>query len=173
MEEKLDDPVFSDIRREWHWVKPGIEAILAEDKFLSFRPEDVYAACIAQEAHLWTTDDGFVVTIGETDPFSGERALLVWLAAANRQGQGLVNAHEGFFMRVAREAGFSKLTVKSSIPKMSNYLTEMGWDIETIVYSKDLADGLRTKETRLRGLRSGEGFSVSSDGGVPVLQTAL
>ena len=141
MEEKRADPVFADIRREWHWVKPGIEAILAEDKFLSFRPEDVYAACVGQEAHLWTTDDGFVVTTGETDPFSGERALLVWLAAANEQGQGLVTVHEQFFMQVAREAGFSRLTVRSRVPQMQNYLTEMGWDIETIVYSRDLDDG--------------------------------
>ena len=141
MEEKRADPVLSDIRAEWDWVKPGIEGILNEDRFLSFRPEDVYAACINKQAHLWTTSDGFVVTTGETDPFSGERALLVWLAAAVFQGQGLVNMHEKFFMQVAKDAGFSKLTVKSSIPKMSNYLTEIGWDIETIVYSRDLADG--------------------------------
>jgi hypothetical protein len=74
MEEKRADPVLSDIRAEWDWVKPGIEGILNEDRFLSFRPEDVYAACINKQAHLWTTSDGFVVTTGETDPFSGERA---------------------------------------------------------------------------------------------------
>lgn len=152
MEEKRADPVFADIRREWHWVKPGIEGILAEDKFLSFRPEDVYAACINEQAHLWTTDEGFVVTTGETDPFSGERSLLVWLAAAVYRGQGLVSVHEEFFMRIAKEAGYSKLTVRSSIPKMSNYLTEMGWDIETIVYSKDLDDGKQAETTRLRSV---------------------
>ena len=152
MEGKRADPVFADIRREWHWVKPGIEGILAEDRFLSFRPEDVYAACINEQAHLWITDEGFVVTTGETDPFNGERALLVWLAAAVYRGQGLVNVHEEFFMRIAKEAGYSKLTVRSSIPKMSNYLTEMGWDIETIVYSKDLDDGKQAEETRLRSV---------------------
>lgn len=141
MEGKRADPVFADIRREWHWVKPGIEGILAEDKFLSFRPEDVYAACVSEQAHLWITADGFVVTTGETDPYTGERALLVWIAAAVYQGQGLVREHEEFFMKAAREAGFSKLTVRSRVPKMQNYLTELGWDIETVVYSKDLDHG--------------------------------
>lgn len=152
MEGKRADPVFADIRREWHWVKPGIEGILAEDRFLSFRPEDVYAACINEQAHLWITDEGFVVTTGETDPHSGERSLLVWLAAAVYQGQGLVSVHEAFFMRVAKEAGYSRLTVRSRVPKMQNYLTELGWDIETVVYSKDLDDGKQAETTRLRSV---------------------
>ena len=152
MEEKLTDPVFADIRREWHWVKPAIEGILADDFFLSFRPEEGYAACVNEQAHLWTTVDGFVVTTGETDPYSGERSLLVWLAAAIYKGQGLVREHEDFFMRVAKEAGYSKLTVRSRVPQMQNYLTELGWDIETVVYSKDLDDGKQAKTTRLRSV---------------------
>ena len=52
-----------------------------------------------------------------------------------------MTVHEEFFMRVAKEAGFSKLTVRSRVPKMQNYLTELGWDIETVVYSKELDDG--------------------------------
>lgn len=138
MGERLSDPVFSDIRAEWDWVRPGIQNILGDDGFLTFRAEDVYAACVSGDAHLWTTDDGFVITTGETDPFSGERALLVWLAAAKEQGQGLVNVHEEFFMQAAKDAGYSKLTVKSRVPKMRNYLTEMGWDVETVIYSRQI-----------------------------------
>ena len=141
MEEKRADPVFSDIRTEWSWVRPAIEDILEDDEYLTFLPEDVYAACINEKAHLLVTEDGFVVTVGEADAFSGERALLVWLAAAKEQGQGLVNVHEEFFMQAAKDAGYSKLTVKSRVPNMRNYLTEMGWDIETVVYSRRVSYG--------------------------------
>ena len=53
-----DKPILTHIREEWVWVKRGIEEILAEQAQLTFRPEDVYAACLNEEAHLWVAPAG-------------------------------------------------------------------------------------------------------------------
>ena len=76
------NPARANIREEWAWVKQGIEEILAEQPQLTFIPEDVYAACLNQEAHLWVAPEGFVITTGERDEFTGARTFLVWLAWA-------------------------------------------------------------------------------------------
>ena len=73
------------IREEWDWVKAGIEEILFEQAQLTFRPEDVYAACLNEEAHLWVAPEGFVISTSELDPFTGARTFLLWLAWAKKR----------------------------------------------------------------------------------------
>ena len=53
--ESADKPVLAHIREEWDWVKRGIEEILAEQPQLTFRAEDVYAACLIRSAPLGCT----------------------------------------------------------------------------------------------------------------------
>lgn len=132
------DPVVSDVREEWNWVKYGIEEILKEDRNLTFRPEDVYALCVAEQAVLWTTDDGFVVSTGELDPFTGERTFLVWLAWARQRGNNLAVQHRDFFEEAARGAGFTKIEVRSAIPEVRDYLIGTGWEVDTIVFMRYL-----------------------------------
>lgn len=132
------NPVVSDVRAEWNWVKYGIEEILKEDRNLTFRPEDVYALCVAEQAVLWTTDDGFVVSTGELDPFTGERTFLVWLAWARQRGKNLAVQHRDFFEEAARGAGFTKIEVRSAIPEVRDYLIGTGWEIDTVVFTRYL-----------------------------------
>lgn len=134
----VDDPVLSDVRTEWGWVKYGVEEILEEDRNLTFRPEDVYAACLSNQALLWTTDEGFVVSTGETDPFTGERTFLVWLAWARQRGKNLAVVHRDFFEEAARDAGFTKIEVRSAIPEVRDYLIGTGWEIDTVVFTRYL-----------------------------------
>lgn len=139
------DPVFGDIRKEWHWVKRGIEEILSLDPQLTFRPEDVYAACVNQQAVLWVNDEGFVVSTTEVDPFNEEKTMLLWLAWAKKRGGDLVSKHGAFFEKVACEAGYSKLETRSSFMQLMPHLTERGWTIDTVVYVRNL-NGQRTKK---------------------------
>ena len=135
---QVSDPVLSDVRLEWEWVGYGIEQILKEDRNLTFRPEDIYAACVAHEAVLWTTDEGFVVSTGETDPFNGERTFLVWLAWARERGNNLAVKHRAFFEEAARGAGFTKIEVRSAVPEVRDYLIGTGWEIDTVVFTRYL-----------------------------------
>ena len=131
-------PVMGDIREEWPWVQRGVEEILKQDPHLTFTPEDVYKACVSRKAILWITDEGFVVMMGETDPFTQERTCLIWLAWAKKRGTSLVQKHQDFFIAAASAAGFAKMEVRSSVPAMQQYLPNIGWDIETVVYTRRL-----------------------------------
>jgi hypothetical protein len=138
MGESLGRPVLADVRDEWEWVGPGVEEIIANDPNLTFTAYDVYDACEAKQAILWVADEGFVVATGETDPYTGKRTLLLWLAWAKERGHNLVAKYQDFFVMAAREAGFAKLETRSSVPALQDYLPSLGWDVETVVYTRRL-----------------------------------
>ena len=136
------EPVLSNIRDEWGWVRKGIEEILAEDSHLNLIPEDVFVACKTQGAHLWTTDEGFVITTGEIDMITGERTFLVWLAWAEKKGNNVAVKWFKFFEDQAREAGFSRFEVRTKYPKLGDYLTnEMGFELVTAQFARKITDG--------------------------------
>jgi len=136
--EKRPDPVLCNIREEWEWVKPGIEEILTEQKFLTFRPEDVYAECLNKTAYLWCTDDGFVVTTTEIDEFNNEKIFFFWLAWAKTRGQNLIGIHQRFFADAAKDAGYHRLSVYTPVRGVERYLLMSGWERETAVYTRYL-----------------------------------
>lgn len=132
------NPALCDIRVEWDWVKPGIEEILSGSPQLTFRPEDVYAACMSQQAALWCAPEGFVVTTAEVDEFTGDRTLLIWLAWAREKGQNCALKYYSFFAQGAKREGFKNIEVRSAVPQMENYLLSNGWQKDTVVYTREL-----------------------------------
>ena len=135
---QVSDPVLGDIAIEWDWVKEGIKEILEVDKGLTFSPDHVYAACLAQQAILWVAEGGFVISTGETDIFNGERTFLVWLAWAEKRGDNLAVKHLPFFEAAAKGAGFSKIEVRSAVPEVVSYLENTGWEVDTVVFKRYL-----------------------------------
>jgi uncharacterized protein YmfQ (DUF2313 family) len=132
------EPIVSDIRREWDWVKPGVEEILRNAKTLTYRAEDVYAACVNGQAVLWVTSEGFVVSTTEVDNFTGKKTMLLWLAWAKEKGNSLVSRYQSFFERVAREAGYSYLETRSPFLGLMSHLETNGWTVDTVVYTRAL-----------------------------------
>lgn len=132
------NPVETDITCNAHWVLPAIQEILDANPMLTFSSGDVYAACEAGAATLWTTADGFVVTTGETDTFTGQRTLLLWLAWAKKRGMNLVAQHQDFFVALARDQGYINIETRSAVPELREYLLAQGWKIDTIVYTRDV-----------------------------------
>jgi hypothetical protein len=131
-------PVYGDVRLEWDWVKQGVEEILAEQPQLTFRPEDVYAACLNEEAHLWTAPEGFVISSIETDQFTGAKTLLLWLAWTKNRGQNCAIKYLPFFVGLARENGFKNIETRTPIPALENYFLAEGWKKDTVVYTRDV-----------------------------------
>jgi len=134
----VSSPKVADIACNAHWVSPAIHEILDANPMLTFTPGDVYAACKQGAAQLWITPEGFVVTTGETDLFTGDRTMLIWLAWAYKRGTSLVAQHQDFFIDQARESGFNKLEVRSAVPELKDYILSQGWKIDTIVYTRDV-----------------------------------
>jgi hypothetical protein len=132
------DPTVADVACNFHWLGPAIQEILDAHPQMTFTPGDVYAACEQGSATLWTADGGFVVTTGETDAFTGDRTLLIWLAWASERGTNLVTQHQDFFIEHARKGGYNKLEVRSAVPELKDYIISQGWQIDTIVYTRDV-----------------------------------
>jgi len=132
------EPVVSDIRREWDWVRHGVEEIIRNAKTLTYRPEDVYAACVNKQAVLWTTSEGFVISTTEIDPFTDRKTMFLWLAWAKKRGDSLVAKYQLFFEKAAREAGYSYLETRSPFLGLMGYLESHGWAIDTVVYTREL-----------------------------------
>jgi uncharacterized protein YmfQ (DUF2313 family) len=130
------EPFVSDVRREWDWVKPGVEEILRNAKTLTYRAEDVYAACVNGQAVLWVTSEGFVVSTTEVDNFTGKKTMFLWLAWAKEKGNSLVSRYQSFFERVAREAGYSYLETRSPFLGLMSHLETNGWTVDTVVYTR-------------------------------------
>jgi hypothetical protein len=137
-ETRTGSPVVSDIRTNRDWVLAGVQEVLDGSPQLSYTTEDVYQACDKKLAVLWTTEDGFVVTTGETDPFTGNRTMLVWVAWAFTRGTNLVMQHQDFFIEAARDAGYKKIEVRSAVTELKSYILSLGWKLDTIVYTRDL-----------------------------------
>jgi len=132
------DPVIADISCNFHWVRPAVQEILDANLQLTYTTGDIHAACEQGAADLWTTSEGFVVTTGETDLFTGERTMLIWLAWAKERGTNLVDKHQDFFIAQAKTGGFMKLETRSAVPELREYFLKQGWQIDTIVYTRDV-----------------------------------
>lgn len=132
------EPVLAHIREEWDWVKRGIEEILAEQPLLTFRAEDVYAACLNEEAHLWVAPEGFVISTAERDEFTGARTFFLWLAWAKDRGQCCAIKYIPFFTNVAKESGFKNLETRTPVTALERYFLADGWRKETVVYTREL-----------------------------------
>lgn len=136
--ENAAKPELGNIREEWSWVKSGIEEILAEQPQLTFRSEDVYAACLNGEALLWVAPEGFVITTEEGDQFTRAKTFFVWLAWAKKRGDSCVIKYYPYFAQVAKEHGFSSIEVRTPFKTLEDYLLVEGWKKDTVVYTRAL-----------------------------------
>ena len=136
----FDEPVLANIREHWDWVKEGI--VEAVSDYLvgldGLRIEDIYAACANNQAQLWVTKDGFVITTGVTEQYTNERLLLIWVAWARTRGRNLAVAHTPFFEKQAKDAGFSKLQLKTVTSEVGEYVEANGWERKETVFTRDL-----------------------------------
>lgn len=100
----------SPIRDVWLRIRPALEALSAHPD-VTWRPEDVYAACLYGDASLWCEGDSFAVLRCVVDEFSGRRILWVWVAC----GDGL-NDQLPRLDAYARERGYAEIRMSSSRP---------------------------------------------------------
>ncbi len=135
MDERSDEPQLANIRDHWHWVRDGIQEILEDQEQLTFRSEDVYAACVNGEAQLWVASEGFVITTGLKDEYTGTSTLLIWIAWAEERGKDCVLKYMAFFSEQASKAGYTELEVRTPKPFAQRWL-DAGWELNHSVYTR-------------------------------------
>ena len=135
-------PFIGDIRREWDWVRVGIEEILDKQPQFTFRPEDVYAECINGTATLFIdTNNNFAVTTIETDRHTGKKTFLIWLAWCSSKGlkhYSFIGMYVPFFEKVARDFQCSFLENRTSLQKLGEHYASTGWQLNTMIFTKEL-----------------------------------
>tara|TARA_R100001082_G_scaffold67978_1_gene38521 strand:- start:83 stop:499 length:417 start_codon:yes stop_codon:yes gene_type:complete len=138
----MSDPFVADIRKEWDWVKVGIEEILEGQPQETFRPEDVYAECVNGTATLFIDEHkNFSVTQIEVDRYAGHKTLLLWVSWRSNKGlshKSISDSYLPFFEDVARDCGCSFVEVRSSLDKLNDYYLSRGWSLSTRVFTKKL-----------------------------------
>ena len=138
---KFEEPQVSDIRTCWLKVKPGIEKILSENAHLTYMPEDVYSECVNGRAVLYTSPLGFVVLTIETDAFTRDKTLVVWVAYVYETGAHNWLTHIEWFEGVAKAFDCKVIEAQSAVPEFEEYFTSTGWQLETRIYIREVIDG--------------------------------
>jgi len=131
-------PVSTNIRKCWDKVKPGIVEIIEQDPFVTFIPEDVYSECVNERAFLYTSSVGFLILTIEVDQFTKDKTLLLWIAYTYEKGGHEWLAHEEWFNDLAKEVGCKYLEARSRVPEMESYTKQVGWELDTRIYRKEV-----------------------------------
>lgn len=138
---EFEAPVLTDIRTCWDKIKPGIQEILDNSPKLTYLPEDVYSECVNSRAMLFTSSIGFVVMHVETDPFTRDKTLVVWIGYVYTTGQNNWLDHIDWFETIALECGCKYLEARSDVPQLDHYFTSTGWELETKVFIREIDNG--------------------------------
>lgn len=140
---KVVAPVVSDVRVEWDWVKQGVKEILRDQPTLTYRPEDVYASCIAGESHLITVEKSkFVVLKISTDEFSLERTLYLWLcwvAPEIRTGENIKEYIE-YFRKLAVSENCKYLETGTTTKALGRLYTSIGMEVTSSTYRLEIGN---------------------------------
>jgi len=124
------------IREVWDRIRPGLEEIKATwPKYCTWRVEDVYAEVIMEQAVLYAVDDGFAVCTLDTDQYTGETDLCIWIAYAYNKHSGTLNKYLPSFIAVAKDLGCRGVSTRSNHPALSALFDE-----EHRVYTKYRVD---------------------------------
>jgi len=134
--EPSSNPQVANIREVWDWVKLGLQEILDENRHLTWRPEDIYAACLSGEALLFTAPEGFVVTTVKIDEFNNKKTLFLWTAWAEERGTHNILRYSPFFENVARELECTSLETWTQVDEIEPYLRSEGWRLDTRIYTR-------------------------------------
>ena len=128
----------SDIKKEWSWVRPGLEYIQNADPDPLQIPEDVYAACVNGSGHLYIDENREFFAILSTieQPYKGKELVLWYTWNKNRHGHRLSDNYVPLMEDLAREIGCDKLMFETTVPEVAKYAENHGWFIDTIVVKK-------------------------------------
>ena len=122
----------ADIREHYDRIRDALDEvrrITAE----TWRPEDVYAACVNAQAFFYVADDGFVVVKPLRDAYSGEQYLHVWIAWGD--GVDLVERYKSEVDKLAAVAGCNRIELVS--PRRG-WERVAGWSVKSVTYERRL-----------------------------------
>lgn len=138
----LEDPVLSDITQEWYRIKPALIGLCEKNAAFDLCPEEVYDACVTENAQLWITPEGFMVTRFIEDPsYSVGKTLFLWVAATFDGGKDAGLKYLEFFEGVAKYMNCQYIELWSSRPGMERYIARHGFGKFYTAFRKTIDHG--------------------------------
>lgn len=139
MEEDNLIPKPGNIRHEWHWVRPVLEELLADNPDCGTIPEDVYHEVKAGTAHLWVMPVGMVITQFEFDVHSGDKVLFIWFAWSREVGSGVGAPVMKHLEQFAKANQCKTVTFGTRYQALINRLCrDMGFRVSTQILTKEV-----------------------------------
>jgi hypothetical protein len=132
-------PQLADIRQHWSWVREGLVEIQDGGIPTDELPEDVYAACVNGQAHLWAHPDYFAITKFVVE--HGERCLLIWKSWAREKGNKTSLGWHPFLEQIAIDNGCSKMAVHTPHAPLVDYcITNLDYAVESYILTKRVGE---------------------------------
>jgi len=127
----MDTLTLTDIRQAWDEIHPGLKAVRTKIN-ANWRPEDVYVACVLDQARLYVGETGFIVVQPRVDHV-GQPEFFIWIAQA--YGQGNIERFQEAVDAVAQELGYSRLTM---LTNRTAFIRMPGWIPVGMLYERTL-----------------------------------
>lgn len=122
-----------ELRKDWPWVKPLIEAVIAKTDE-KWWPEDIYAAVKNQTAAMFVSDDpeGVLVAYQGQEAWTGDTVLHIWVCHC-KQGMEML-WDEGWQMveKMKERIGAKYVVMDSPRPGWQ----KLGWEITRYIYKR-------------------------------------
>lgn len=120
--EGQEEIFIGDVDAHWHLIVDGLTQI-SEENDTDWTPEDMRGHLRVQRAHLYITDDGFVILERGQNSFTGE-TFLFSPAAYSKSNIG-AEKYTATFEQLARDVGASYIEMWS---KRAGWQRVSGWD---------------------------------------------
>ena len=130
----------ADIRHYWYYVKAELEYLHKKDcerGVPDWIPEDIYAACVNQQAFFYLVDDGFVVLRSYIDD-DGYLALLVWVAVSDSNDHGALERNAPAIEQKAQEINARRVVFHSTRPGYLRKARDIGYQFCSSKFVKEL-----------------------------------
>src|SRR5882762_4892670 len=113
-----------EIQPNWERIKSYVEGLVSGTHSIV---EDVYAACKYGHAHLFMSEDGFVILQEQIHPMDKEKELLVWLGQMF-DNRNMFISYESEIREIAKEIGVKRVVFFTTRSGFARVLPE-GWKI--------------------------------------------
>ena len=125
------------IREHWWLIQPMLEKLYQREVLRGspdWLPEDVYAACMFNQAWCYEVDQGYVILSEDDIPHTKGKALTVWFALAIHcsESSAIIDNMQSF-LALAKQAGSKRIEFYSSRPGFSRIADKLGFQYQ---YSK-------------------------------------
>lgn len=128
---RMDTLTLQNIRDCWDDIRPGLEAVRAKIG-ANWRPEDVYVACVMDQARLYVGETGFIVVQPRIDHI-GQPEFFIWIAQA--YGEGNIDRFQSSVDALAQEYGYKRLTM---LTNRTAFIRMPGWTPVGMLYERTL-----------------------------------